>query len=156
MTCEKLEQVACGMGHVVAMTTAGGLLRWGVEAGLETLDAELQALPLEGEQSGDNQLALLSVPKHSQQCPFGSAPAWLLRLLRARLVALVISQPVPRVRELAASKAADRTAFGYPGAQVGRPQHTAATRRDRLRAGTLLRLTLTLALPLTPTPDPYP
>ena len=61
--CEKLEQVACGMGHVVAMTTAGGLLRWGVEAGLERLDAELQALPLEGEQSGDNQLALLSVPK---------------------------------------------------------------------------------------------
>ena len=73
--CEKLEQVACGMGHVVAMTTAGGLLRWGVEAGLERLDAELQALPLEGEQSGDNQLALLSVPKHGQQCPFGSAPA---------------------------------------------------------------------------------
>ena len=150
------------MGHVVAMTTAGGLLRWGVEAGLERLDAELQALPLEGEQSGDNQLALLSVPKHGQQCPFGSAPAWLLRLLRARLVALVISQPtghtqpVPRVRERAASKAADRTAFGYQGAQAGRPQHTAATRRDGLRAGTLLRLTLTLPLPLTPTPDPYP
>ena len=150
------------MGHVVAMTKAGGLLRWGVEAGYETLDAELQALPLEGEQSGDNQLALLSVPKHSQQCPFGSALAWLLRLMVRRLVALVISQPagrtqpVPRVRERAASKAADRTALLYQGAQVGRPQHTAATRRDGLRAGALLRLTLTLTLPLTPTPDPTP
>ena len=69
-----------------------------------------------------------SVPQHGQSAPLSSAPARLLRLLRARLAAPGNSalpgkgQPTlhpatrPRVVELAASKAADSTAFDHLGA----------------------------------------
>ena len=66
------------------------------------------------------------------ESPFGRAPARLLRLLRARLAALAGSarsqgeagplgaQPPPRVRELAASKAAHFPAVNHPGRRVSR------------------------------------
>jgi hypothetical protein len=47
VACERVEQVACGMGHVLARTKAGGLLRWGVEAPWEVLQHELARMPEE-------------------------------------------------------------------------------------------------------------
>ena len=71
------------------------------------------------------------VHQHDQSAPLGAplagAPARPLRLLRARLAALDSSalpggeagplraQPLPRVLELAASKAANFPAFDHPG-----------------------------------------
>ena len=81
------------------------------------------------------------------KCSLGTAPARLLRLLGARLAALGSSallgrgRPIGRpatasgARELAASKAADVTAFDHPGTATSLP-----TQPLRATPARLLRL----------------
>ena len=82
---------------------------------------------LEAKRRQLKELGLSNALQHRQSASLGSAPARLLRLFRARLAALGSSalagsgrptgaQPLPRVLELAASKAADVPAFDHAGA----------------------------------------
>jgi hypothetical protein len=109
------------------------------------------------------------------KCPLGSAPARLLRLLRARLAALGSSalpgvegpahwapSPLPRLLERAASNAADSPAFGHPGNAMIGLSTIACLNGGRERIApvvTAIGVFLTMAvfhqvLPRTRTPNP--
>ena len=88
--------------------------------------------PTAFEQLKKAKACLLNELQHGQSAPLGSAPTRLLRLfrralaapgspaLRGREVGPLVSQPGPRMLELAASEAADFPAFDHVGARQGR------------------------------------